>query len=196
MTMSDQSSDQRADHKKLTDYLWKQAAHRGLPGLAPQTFDQEKLGLTTIQIQSVIPSSDYGLLLLFTDIKESVFNQIAEMPLQQLRKDEKLFDLIMMHFDAAQIHKHAIKHLWSDLQLSPRSLIFITPFLMRYGLFLRQKSEYISKQHSWADYLQEPAFCLLIISVFTTWLQDDTLDQNLTLAALDRCVKQFDRFFS
>ena len=176
------------DTQKLSSHLWSQASKHGLKGLDPTTLTYEDTGLSTFELKTILPSTAHSLLLLFTSIKENISYE-----LDGLTRNEKLFDIIMGHFDAAQPYKDPIVRVWNDLYSFPFPLLTVTPYFFRHGKFLLQQSDYYSE--NCLDVLQTSAFSILITAVFVAWLKDETQDQSLTMATLDRHIKQFDNFF-
>jgi hypothetical protein len=172
-------------HQKLIDFLWEKAEQDGISGLSPEKINGDILGVSRDQLYTVIPSEAYGILALLNDIKEkSATTSISGLPPQ-----ECLFELIMGQLDAAQPHRQAIKNIWGDLTLHPATALTIGPYFMRHGDDILHQSGCLT--NSWADFPKQAAFQLLLTATFTTWLNDRTLDQSETMAALDGYIKRF-----
>ncbi len=176
-------------HRQLIEKLWYISEQSGLSGLRYDLIDLNDT--SHIEIQALIPTPGHAVLALFQSIKEqvSITKEEGSPP-----PPERLFDIIMAHFDVALPHRQSVRRLWQDIFFSPFDLWTITPhFSAEMDLWLDQSGI----DHSGLlGYGKEAAFKVLFTTMLKTWLDDDTPDQSKTMVALDQGIKRTFSYFS
>jgi|GEM_PF-1798917 len=171
----------------LTQEAWKLLQEHGLDGLTPDLLSKKSC-LSPVDVRQLCPSPLSIFLLLFSDVQEKVQPFLAD----NLSTHDILFEGIMNHLDALTIHKNAIQRFVQDLELSPCWLLDIKPYISEWS---RQR---LNQAHiETADLMgtvRIQVFTLFCLYILRIWAEDDTLDQSVTLAALDGGLRKLEEW--
>lgn len=96
---------------------------------------------------------------------------------------DRLFDVLMMRFDAMAPEKKALKRIAEDMKREPlSSAVLARPMLQSMSWMLEAAG---IDSSGFAGALRARGLALIWASAFNTWLEDDD-DQSKTMAVLDR----------
>lgn len=164
--------------------IWKLAREGGLAALTIGQLAKET-GKSALELESLYPEPAFMVLVL----TEAAHHQAMEtLPDPALPTQDRLTDLVMAHLDACLAHQEAVKRLWHDLLTTPSALLILRPHLLKVVTRILEESG-LKSESLWAP-IQQHAYLGLFLYVLSVWIDDETPQQEQTLVALDRGLKQ------
>lgn len=170
-------------YSRVIERAWAIAEHSGLASLSATTIAAD-LGINPVEVDALLPAPSSILLMLLEDVAGKVV-----LPEKGgLTEQDQLFDCFMAYFDAAQPRKAAIKKIWQDSFLHPLVVAQGLPDSVKY---IHKIADHVFTNNPWyVQHLCYLALQAIAAYVFTVWLDDETLDNSKTMAALDFSLKQ------
>ena len=141
---------------------------------APQSFLKKLLP----DIPSVVSASLYHLVLAFEEAYKPQNGTIHEI----------LFDGVMAYFDQLEDHKTFFSNIFRYGVTYPRSGEMVLQHFCRVV-------RHILLKHASQGNLSEKLAVGVMLYVIPTWMEDESLDQSKTMAALDQSLRQALSFF-
>ena len=171
----------------LTESAWKLLQEQGLDGLTSDLLSKES-GLSAVDVRQICPSPLSIFLLLFSDVQESVQPFLAD----NLSTHDILFESVMNHLDALTSRKNAIQRFVQDLEFSPCWLLDIKPYISEWSR--KKLNEARIETGDLMGTVKIQVFTIFCLYILRTWAKDDTLDQSITLAALDGGLRKLEEW--
>jgi ubiquinone biosynthesis protein COQ9 len=110
------------------------------------------------------------------------------------RPRDRLFDVVMRRFDALQPYKPGIRAIARDTGGDPIALLCGAAALLNSMRWMLEASGVPA--HGWRGTLRSKLLLGIYLSVLRVWLSDETPDMARTMAALDRRLRQVERWLS
>ena len=107
---------------------------------------------------------------------------------------DRIFEMLMLRFEAMQKYKPALARISRDLTLDPFSVLTNGPTLL-----LSMSKMLNASGHSTTGLVgvaETHGLLIIWISTFRTWLTDNNPDQSLTMATLDKNLRRGKRFLN
>jgi AcrR family transcriptional regulator len=105
---------------------------------------------------------------------------------------DRLFDMLMRRFDALKPHKAAIAAMARDAWSEPLAALCGAPSLRRSMRWMLEGCGVSSA--GWSGEIRANLLLGIYLSVLRVWLVDDSADMMKTMAALDRRLRQSERW--
>jgi AcrR family transcriptional regulator len=168
--------------EKIIKAALKLAAKQGWRGLAlADIAAAAKVTLATLSAH--FPSKTAILIAYGRAIDARVLDAVAAEEMNGESARDRLFDVLMLRFDAMAPDKEALKRITADLRRDPvASAALIRPALQSMGWMLEAAS---IDSSGLAGAARVRGLALVWASAFRTWLDDED-DQSRTMAELDR----------
>ncbi len=132
------------------------------------------------------PSVTHLLSGLLNSIDKQILESLNLTPLEGDEVREKLFELMMRHFDTIQATRGGFLAIINHLYKDPRNLaIFSTKLLQMLTWFLDASG---ATGTGLAKNLQVKALGVIYLFALNSWKHDDTEDLSKTMATLDRAL--------
>jgi hypothetical protein len=162
--------------------IWELAAEGGLAALTIERL-ATKTGQDPIDLNRLYPDPAYMLI----TVIDHVHIQAIAMPVPSDSAQDCLTDIIMSHLDVSLSHREAIRCLWDDLFNHPLMLLTLRPYLLKIASRILKESG-IAKEDLWMP-IKLRAYLSLFLYVLSTWIRDDSPQQEQTLIVLDKGLK-------
>ena len=162
--------------------IWELAAEGGLSALTSERL-AIKTGQDPLDLNRLYPESAYMLI----TVIDQVHTQAMAMPVTSGSAQDRLTDIVMVHLDVSLPHREAIRRLWDDLLTRPLTLSALYPRLLKIATRILKESG-IAGEDLWAP-LKARAYLGLFLYVLSTWIRDDSPQQEQTLVILDKGLK-------
>lgn len=185
----------RSDKKKSaqpTDVIaaaLKLAAERGWHAIALADI-AAAAGMSLAELYSRYPSKQSILAALSRDIDRQVVTG-AETPGGDESARDRLFDIIMLRFDALAPHRDGVAAVFRDIGRDPLAALCGAGQLLR-SMALMLETAGISASGI-AGVVRTKGLAAIYLATIRDWLRDETTDKAKTMAALDarlRCVER------
>ena len=147
-------------------------------------------GLTVLQLYAVFRSKSAILEAFHRRIDEAVLGGATAEADEQPR--DRLFDTVMRRFDALSPHKAAIAALARDAWSDPLATLVGVPSLRSSMAWMLESSGIPAT--GWQGRARANLLLGIYLSVLRVWLADDSPDMMKTMAALDRRLRQTERW--
>jgi AcrR family transcriptional regulator len=108
------------------------------------------------------------------------------------RPRDRLFDTLMRRFDALGPYKAAIQHMARDAWSDPLAALCAAPSLRASMVWMLEASGVSAS--GWRGQLRANLLLGLYLSILRMWLIDESPDMIKTMAALDRRLRQNERW--
>lgn len=174
---------------RIIDAALKLAAERGWHAVSLAEI-AEAAGLTVLQLYAVFRSKTAILEAFHRRIDEAVLAGVAPEEGEQPR--DRLFDTVMRRFDALNPHKAAIKAMARDAWTDPLATLGGVPSLSSSMTWMLESSGISAT--GWQGRARANLLLGIYLSVLRVWLSDDSPDIMKTMAALDRRLRQAERW--
>jgi AcrR family transcriptional regulator len=174
---------------RIIDAALKLAGQRGWHAVSLAEIAGEA-GLTVLQLYAVFRSKSAILEAFHRRIDEAVLGGAA--PAEDERPRDRLFDTMMRRFDALNPHKEAIKALARDAWSDPLATLWGVPSLGRSMAWMLESSGVSAT--GWQGRARANLLLGIYLSLLRVWLADDSPDMMKTMAALDRRLRQAERW--
>jgi AcrR family transcriptional regulator len=183
-------SARRDPEDKIIDAALRLAASRGWSGLS--LADIAKSAKVGLPVLSVLFGSKGEILAAFSRrIDAEVLKAASAEDLADEAARDRLFDVLMMRFDALTPHKPALKHIVQDLRRDPVAAAgLMRPMLQSLGWMLEAAG---IDSSGLAGAVRVRGLALVWGAAFRVWL-DDGDDQAKTMAELDRRLRGGEAF--
>lgn len=171
----------------ITEAAWNLLAEKGLDGLTPEKVSNETV-IAEVKIQSLCPTPLSILLLLMNDI----ISKTPSVSTTNLSAHDILFEGLMNHLDTLLPYKTATQRLVNDLSFSPCWLMNLKPYVSEWSR--QQLNEANIETTGITGTIRIQVFNLFCLYILKTWVDDQTSDQSLTLAAIDQGLKKLEEW--
>ncbi|MBY0282186.1 MAG: hypothetical protein K2W94_08565 [Alphaproteobacteria bacterium] len=178
------------EHKDaIIKAAWKLLEEKGLDGLTRKALS-DALFISEIKVQKLCPTPLSILLLLWSDVcsKTSAINK------EGLSTHDILFESVMNHLDTLSPYKAAVQRFVNELSFAPCWLMDLKPYCTEWSRRRLNEAE-IDVSGIMGSFKIE-IFNLFCLYILKTWADDNTLDQSLTLAAIDQGLKKLEEWQS
>ncbi len=179
-------TDRRA---RIVDAALRLAAERGWYGIS----------LADIAAEARLPMLElYALFRSKTAILEAFHRRLDEAVLsggeaeEGERPRDRLFDLLMRRFDALGPHKPAVKAMAEGAWTDPLAALAAAPALLDSMIWMLETGGVSAS--GLAGRLRAKLLLAIYLSVLRVWLADESPDLMKTMAALDRRLRQAERW--
>jgi AcrR family transcriptional regulator len=174
---------------RIIEAALKLAAERGWHAVSLAEIAGEA-GLTVLQLYAVFRSKTAILEAFHQRVDEAVLGGAASS--EDERPRDRLFDTIMRRFDALGPHKAAVQALVRDAWADPLATLFGVPSLKRSIAWMLESSGVSAS--GWQGRGRVNLLLGIYLSVLKVWLADESPDMMKTMAALDRRLRQAERW--
>ena len=106
---------------------------------------------------------------------------------------DRLFDVIMLRFDAMAKDKAALKRITEDMERDPVAALSLVPSAIQSMGWMLEAAGIDSS--GWRGMIRVRGLALFWARIFRIWLDDDE-DQARTMAALDKRLRQGEEWFA
>jgi hypothetical protein len=162
--------------------IWELAAESGLSALTIERL-AARTGQDSIDLNRLYPDPAYMLI----TVIDQIHNQAMTMPVTSGPVQDRLTDIVMSHLDASLPHRETIRCLWDDLLISPLTVLTLRPYLLKIASHILQESG-VASEDLWMP-IKLRAYLGLFLYVLSTWIRDDSPQQEQTLVTLDKGLK-------
>lgn len=104
---------------------------------------------------------------------------------------DRLFDVVMRRFDALAPHKEAVAAILRDAAFDPAAGLIVVPRFFHSMAWMVEAAGLSSA--GLGGLVRTQGLAAIYINAFRVWLDDDTSDMGLTMAALDKGLGRADR---
>ena len=101
---------------------------------------------------------------------------------------DALFDLLMQRFDGLAPYKPGLKRILDEARTKPHLILPVMPQLARSMTAMLEAAGQPAREVRQGP--RVAGLCLIWLSVMRVWLDDDSVDQAKTMAALDKALGQ------
>ena len=178
--------------EKIVNAALRLAEKRGWTGLSLADIAKEaKLGLGEL---SALFSSKARILAAYEQrIDAQVLKMADEEELEDEPVRDRLFDVVMLRFDAMAKDKAALKRIAADMERDPVAALALVPSALQSMGWMLEAAGIDSS--GWRGLIRVRGLALFWLRIFRVWLEDDE-DQARTMAALDKGLRQGEEWFS
>jgi AcrR family transcriptional regulator len=176
----------RPEH--IVDAALRLAAARGWHAVSLADIAAEA-GLSVLQLYAVFRSKAAILEAFHRRVDEAALGGAAE---EGEAPRDRLFDALMRRFDALKPHKPAIAAMARDAWSDPLATLCSAPSLRRSMRWMLECSGVSTT--GWPGRLRSNLLLGIYLSVLRVWLVDESVDMMKTMAALDRRLRQSERW--
>lgn len=162
--------------------IWELAAESGLSALTIERL-AAKTGQDSTDLNRLYPDPAYMLI----TVIDHIHSQAMTMPVTSGSVQDRLTDIVMSHLDVSLPHREAIRCLWDDLLICPLTVLTLRPYLLKIASHILQESGIVSED-LWMP-IKLRAYLGLFLYVLSTWIRDDSPQQEQTLVVLDKGLK-------
>lgn len=178
--------------EKLVETAFRLVVARGWTGLTMAALASDS-GLSLAQVYAVCPRKLDILLILSEKIDHTVLaagltDELAEPP------RDRLFDVLMRRFDALKPYQAGLIVIARDLRRHPVTVLATCAGLRRSMAWMLIAAG-LDAQSSKGCILSA-SLLPIYLTVLKEWFDDKSVDQAATMAALDRRLRQLERFVS
>lgn len=179
-----------APEEKIVKATLRLAAKRGWRGLSlAEIAASARVGLP--ELSKLFASKAAILVAYGRRIDAEVLDAAAKEDLAEEAARDRLFDILMMRFDALAPDKEALKRIAADLRRDPlASTPLARPFLQSMGWMLEAAG---IDSSGFGGALRVRGLALIWSAAFRIWLEDGA-DQSKTMAELDGRLRQGEDF--
>lgn len=177
----------KSDRERIIIAGWHLLENQGISGLTVEAIAQET-GIAIAEIQRLYPDTAYIILGLMEPIHERALSQLSDFTNET--SSERLFEIIMAHFDEASPYKPGVRRLFQEMVWHPCLMALLRPYV-----FKMTKTILLSagvQTSSFLDSFKIPVYLGFFLYITWIWLSDDTEDQSKTLSALDQGLKKWE----
>lgn len=180
-----------AERQAVLDAFLKLLAEKGWQGFALRDV-ADAAGVGLADLYADFPSRQALLGAFVADIDRRVLAGTAPSldPDETVR--DRLFDVLMRRYDLLRPHKQAVAALVEGLARDPVAALAMSRPLGR-SMAAMLEAAGVSAD-GWRGALRRNALAAMHMAVLRVWLQDDTVDQSKTMAALDHRLKRAERW--
>ncbi len=180
-----------AEPQAIIDAFLRLLAERGWRGFALRDL-AEQTGTGLAELYAEFPSR----LALITAFMAGIDRDVLAGTTPSLDPDEtvrdRLFDAMMRRYDALRPHREAIAALTEGMARDPVAALALSPSLLR-SMAVVLEAAGVSAD-GWRGALRQRALAAIHLAVLRVWLDDDSADLARTMAALDRRLKNAERW--
>ncbi len=178
--------------EKIVNAALRLAGKRGWADLSLADISKEaKLGLGEL---SALYSSKTQILAAYA---QRIDAQVLEMADEEGLEDEpvrdRLFDVIMLRFDAMAKDKPALQRITRDLERDPVAALALMPSTLQSMGWMLEAAGIDSS--GWRGLIRVRGLALFWSRILKVWFDDDE-DQARTMAALDKRLRQGEEWFA
>jgi hypothetical protein len=166
--------------------IWELAAEGGLSALTVEGL-AAKTGQNPIDLTQLYPEPAYMLVTLL----DHIHAQAMALPTASGSAQDQMTDIVMSHLDISFPHREVIHRLWDDLLTHPLVLLTLRPHLLKIASHILKESR-IPLEDLWAP-IKLRTYLSLFLYVLSTWLRDDSPQQEQTLVDLDKGLKLLEK---
>lgn len=164
--------------------IWQLAAEGGMTALTVERL-AEKTGQSPLDLKRLYPEPAFMVVAVVEQIHtQTMANAVSTSPSTQ----DHLTDVVMAHLDTSLANREAIRRLWDDLVTMPSALLTLRPYLMKIVRRILTTCG-VDMVDLWSP-LRLRAYFTLFLYVFYVWIYDESSQQEQTLVALDKGLKQ------
>jgi AcrR family transcriptional regulator len=174
---------------RIVDAALRLAGERGWHAISLADIAAEA-GLTVLQLYSVFRSKTAILEAFHRGIDAAVLAGATTEAGERPR--DRLFDTMMRRFDALTPHKTAITAMARDAWSDPLATLCAAPTLLHSMSWTLEISGVPTS--GWSGRMRAKLLLGLYLSVLRVWLVDESPDMMKTMAALDRRLRQTERW--
>jgi len=179
-------------NEKLVDAAFRLVTERGWAGLSLVEIASDS-GLPLDQVYALCPRKADILLILSEKVDREVLAQGVTEELAEPPRD-RLFDVLMRRFDALKPYQNGLMVIARDLRGHPATLLATCAGLRRSMSWMLIAAGLDA--HSPKGCAVSASLLPIYLTVLKEWFDDKTVDQAATMAALDRRLRQLERFVS
>ncbi len=178
--------------EKIVNAALRLAGKRGWADLSLADIAKEaKLGLGEL---SALYSSKTQILAAYAQrIDAQVLKMADEEGLEDEPVRDRLFDVIMLRFDAMAKDKPALKRITRDLERDPVAALALMPSTLQSMGWMLEAAGIDSS--GWRGLIRVRGLALFWSRILKVWFDDDE-DQARTMAALDKRLRQGEEWFA
>jgi len=121
------------------------------------------------------------------DVLENLDPELAEEPAR-----ERLFDVLIGRFEALNPHKAAVRSLWDALSRDPDALVILNRGAIRSHLAMMAGAGL--KAEGLSGMVRAQGVAMIFFRTMGVWLDDEDPGMARTMAALDRHLRDAERF--